>query len=82
MLSSIMNICGPQFGPLPKKADVGKICLTNSKAAYIVCSRSSDVSITAKGTPEVVVLVEIIKTDVLNRSSEAVESQKTISLAC
>ena len=35
----------PQFGALPNKADVGKICLTNSKAAYIVCSRSSDVSI-------------------------------------
>ena len=82
MLSSIMNICGPQFGPLLKKGDVGKICLTNSKAASIVCSRSSDVSIKAKGTPEAVVLVEMIKTNMLNQSSEEVESQKTISLAC
>ena len=41
-----------------------------------MCSHSSDVSITAKGTPEAVVLVEMMKTDVLNRSSEAVDSQK------
>ena len=82
MLSSIINICVPQLSP-SKKADVGKICLTISKVhKMFVCFRSSDVSITAKGTPLAVVLVERINTDVLNRFSEAVESQKTISVSC
>ena len=82
-LSSVITIEGPSSIPLRLKASWGGITLPNTcSPLLIVDCCSSEVKITPKGIPEVGVAVDKMNTDVLKRSKEEVESQKTISPAC
>ena len=76
-LSSIIKSVGQCVN-----ASDGKTSLTISTALCIVSSCSSEVITTANGIPDAVLVVDRMNTDVLNLSSDAVESQNTISLAC
>ena len=49
-LSSIITSDGPNCGPSPKKALLGKIKLRYFKPVVMVSSRSSDATITPNGT--------------------------------
>ena len=76
-LSSVMTSDGPCVMPLPWKASVGITLPIISNPFLMVFSCSSEVIMTPSGIPVIGVHVDKINTEVLNRSREDVESQKT-----